>query len=162
MLVVLENWKKSFHRNNETRHIQGLPLFLRRPKKLSRLFYGRNSKEMEYTPHFTGKGYKAATAVGDIYTCMYHVRDETVSETWEVIEPKKCGWVSIVPIQRKVANNKGEVREEIRATAESMTSFCSTARTGPTRVDLDGNLHMSLILGSHKTGRTLNRIISSA
>ena len=119
---------------------------------------------MEETPYFTGKAHVPSRAVGDIYTCMYpSPNDETTAETWEVVEQKKGGWFSVVPILRYVSNNTEEVRKEIVSTAEAMAPFGAVARTGPSRVDLDGNLHLSLHIRGRGGGvKVLNRIISSA
>jgi hypothetical protein len=110
-------------------------------------------------PQFTGKAHHLPVEMGDIYTCWYNRGSgESVAETWQVIETKKGGWVSVVPIRRRVANDKEEVFDEI-----DRSPFSSTARTGPSLCDIEGDLHLSLIIrGKGGGAKVLKRIISSA
>jgi mevalonate kinase len=94
---------------------------------------------------FIGKAHKTTPSMGDIYTCMYSsTNNETVSETWEVVAVKKCGWVSIVPIGRKVTTKSGEIRNEIHSTAEAMSSFQTSARIHSCVISIGGDLYLSL------------------
>jgi len=100
--------------------------------------------------HFTGKAYHTPAEPGQLWECKYSTDTDYITEVWEVIEPRRSGWIMVYLFMR-ITRSKTEPEKvtHIRGNRDHTLGY-RNARRHVSQVDLDGNLHHSLRISNGK------------